>query len=82
MGYTMDDFKHVIDQKVKQWLFDPKMNMYLRPNTLFSPTNFENYLNESMQQQNQQSRSIYPIELDYSEGEDEDWFPLEISKVL
>jgi len=82
MGYTMDDFKHVIDQKVKQWLYDPKMNMYLRPNTLFSPTNFENYLNESMQQQKQQSRSKYPIELDYSEGEDEDWLPLEISKVL
>lgn len=35
-----------------------------------------------MKQQNQQIKNIYPIELDFSEGEDEDWFPLETSKVF
>ncbi|MEK3955338.1 conserved phage C-terminal domain-containing protein [Psychrobacillus sp. FSL K6-1464] len=46
-GYTLDDFKRVIDVKVAQWLNNPEMNAYLRPSTLFSATNFENYLNEN-----------------------------------
>jgi len=44
-GFTLDDFKKVIDNKVAQWKHDPKMNAYLRPETLFSPK-FESYLNE------------------------------------
>jgi len=44
-GYTLDDFKAVIDGKVSQWTGDPKMNKYLRPETLFGPK-FESYLNE------------------------------------
>ena len=47
-GYSLEDFKHVIDIKVAKWKGDPKMQDYLRPSTLFRPTNFENYLNESM----------------------------------
>lgn len=43
-GYTEEDFKLVIDTKVSEWKGDSKMNAYLRPSTLFSPTNFENYL--------------------------------------
>lgn len=46
-GYTLDDFKIVIDKKSKQWLKDEKMNSYLRPSTLFSPK-FESYLNEKV----------------------------------
>jgi uncharacterized phage protein (TIGR02220 family) len=45
-GYSLDDFKRVIDVKVLQWLSNPNMNAYLRPSTLFNATNFENYLNE------------------------------------
>lgn len=47
-GRTFDDFKHVIDVKCEDWLGDPKWGEYLRPSTLFRPTNFENYLNQKM----------------------------------
>lgn len=43
-GYTLDDFKAVIDKKVEEWKDDPKMAQYLRPETLFG-TKFESYLN-------------------------------------
>ena len=45
-GFTVDDFKTVIDIKSKKWLKDDKMRGYLRPETLFG-TKFESYLNES-----------------------------------
>lgn len=45
-GYNLDDFKKVIDIKVKAWLAHEKMNNYLRPETLFGPK-FEGYLNET-----------------------------------
>jgi len=44
-GFSVDDFKRVIDLKTKQWATDEKMVMYLRPITLFS-TKFESYVNE------------------------------------
>ncbi len=44
-GFTIDDFKKVIDIKAIQWKEDPKMNLYLRPETLFG-LKFEGYLNE------------------------------------
>lgn len=44
-GYTLDDFKKVIDNKCNDWLNTP-YNIYLRPSTLFRPTKFEGYLNE------------------------------------
>jgi len=46
-GFTVEDFKTVIDKKCKQWKNDSKMNRYLRPETLFS-TKFEGYLNEEV----------------------------------
>ena len=46
-GYTVDDFKKVIDAKVKDWGDNPEMREYLRPQTLFRPSNFESYLNEA-----------------------------------
>ena len=46
-GYKLDDFKKVIDLKVKEWLNDPHWHKYLRPSTLFNATNFENYLEET-----------------------------------
>lgn len=44
-GFTLDDFKKVIDNKVKVWKGNPEMDSYLRPETLFG-TKFEGYLNE------------------------------------
>jgi len=43
-GYTVQDFITVIDRKCADWLSDPKMCQYLRPDTLFSPSKFEGYL--------------------------------------
>lgn len=45
-GFTVDDFKRVIDNKAADWKDNPKMQKYLRPETLFSPSKFEAYLNE------------------------------------
>ena len=45
-GFTVDDFKAVIDKKSSDWKSDPKMSRYLRPETLFG-TKFEGYLQES-----------------------------------
>lgn len=44
-GFTVDDFKIVIDIKTNEWLGDAKMKKFLRPQTLFG-TNFESYLNQ------------------------------------
>lgn len=44
-GFTVDDFKTVIDKKYNEWGNDPKMVVYLRPQTLFG-TKFEGYLNQ------------------------------------
>lgn len=52
-GFTLDDFKKVIDIKTKQWLGDPKMEQYLRPETLFG-TKFESYLNTKLPNQKEQ----------------------------
>lgn len=42
-GFTVDDFKAVIDKKTKEWK-GTEMAQYLRPETLFG-TKFESYLN-------------------------------------
>lgn len=44
-GYTLDDFKKVIDNKIDTWLDDNQMSKYLRPVTLFG-NKFDSYLNE------------------------------------
>lgn len=44
-GFTLENFKTVIDKKCNEWLKDSKMRRYLRPETLFG-TKFESYLNE------------------------------------
>jgi len=43
-NFTLDDFKQVIDNKVKTWQYGD-MEIYLRPETLFS-NKFDGYLNE------------------------------------
>jgi uncharacterized phage protein (TIGR02220 family) len=44
-GYTLPDFKKVIDNRCCEWLGDNKMSQFLRPSTLFG-TKFESYLNK------------------------------------
>lgn len=46
-GFTLDDFKTVIDKKFYEWGNDPEMAKYLRPETLFG-SKFEGYLNQPM----------------------------------
>lgn len=43
-NYSAAEIKTAIDKKVKEWK-GTKMQMYLRPETLFNETKFENYLN-------------------------------------
>jgi len=47
-GFTVDDCKMVIDKKCNEWLQDPYMSKFLRPETLFAGK-FEGYLNQQMQ---------------------------------
>lgn len=44
-GFTLEDFKTVIDKKVADWKNDPKYSEFLRPETLFG-TKFEGYVNK------------------------------------
>ncbi|PIC59219.1 hypothetical protein CSV80_01445 [Sporosarcina sp. P12(2017)] len=70
-GYTQQDFVQVIDLKVSQWNNNPEYRAYLRPSTLFNPTNFENYLNEqpAVPVQATQRRVPQSPVLDFSQGE-------------
>lgn len=43
-GYTVDEMKKVIDHRWEMWK-GTDMEQYMRPNTLFRPSKFENYLN-------------------------------------
>ncbi len=43
-GYTVDDFKTVIDKKCREWK-GTKLEKYLTPKTLFAPSHFDTYLN-------------------------------------
>jgi len=44
-GYSLEDFILVNQKKCKQWIDDPEMAPYLRPETLYS-NKFEGYLNQ------------------------------------
>lgn len=44
-GYTVDNFKTVIDKKADEWLTNPKMAIHLKPETLFG-NKFDGYLNQ------------------------------------
>lgn len=57
-GFSVDDFKTVIDKKTATWMNDNKMNKYLRPLTLFG-TKFEDYLNEKVKGQPDKNDPYY-----------------------
>lgn len=54
-GWTVQEFKTAIDNMCSEWLTDPKMSAYLRPETLFG-NKFEGYFNRH---QGQQSNDIF-----------------------
>jgi len=45
-GFTIDEFKRVIDIMVDKWANDERMKQFLRPETLFS-NKFDGYLNST-----------------------------------
>lgn len=45
-GSSVDDLRAVVAKKCREWAGDPKMDVYLRPKTLFNATNFANYKGE------------------------------------
>ena len=45
-GYTVDDFKTVINKKCREWK-GTKLEKYLTPKTLFAPIHFDTYLNSN-----------------------------------
>ena len=77
-GYTVEDFKRVIRVKVKEWK-DSDMGQYLRPQTLFRPSNFESYLNQPEPVEKTKPESSFDsdefmaaaLKRAYSEGGDE-----------
>lgn len=44
-GFTVEDFKTVIDNKIASWK-GTEWEQFIRPKTLFAPSHFEEYLNE------------------------------------
>lgn len=48
-GFTLEDFRVVIEKKTREWINDNKMKAYIRPETLFG-TKFEGYLNQPVKE--------------------------------
>lgn len=46
-GYSISEFKFVINKKINDWKSDAKMKKFIRPLTIFNKSKFENYLNEN-----------------------------------
>ncbi len=46
-GFTIADFKAVIDCKKAEWQADSYWSKFLRPRTLFAPTHMEDYLQDA-----------------------------------
>lgn len=52
-GYTIDDFKRVIDNMVSRWK-GTEWEQYLQPSTLFAVSHFDDYLNKPVAENNPQ----------------------------
>lgn len=59
--YTIDDIKIVIDKKTAEWINDPKMKTYLRPETLLG-NKFERYLYQKEKQKSLKDISFADIQ--------------------
>lgn len=64
-GATVEQCKGVIDRKVAEWINNPKMVQYLRPQTLFNAEKFETYLNGLSEAQHHPAGGARPIEGKY-----------------
>lgn len=60
-GFTIDDFKEVIDKKTDEWINNKTMNQYLRPVTLFG-NKFESYLNQHIKKKTLKDISLKELE--------------------
>lgn len=75
-GYTIDDMIKVIDKKCEEWK-GTEFEKYLRPNTLFSPSHFEQYLNQKNTSANDKTKNknrfnnFHQREYDFDEFERE-----------
>lgn len=58
-GYTLEDFKQVIDIKTAEWKDSPEFSKYLRPETLFG-SKFDGYLNQKPKTIKGESRDNFP----------------------
>lgn len=65
-GFSVDDFKRVIDTKTAEWKGDKEMDKFLRPYTLFG-TKFEGYLQEEPRKSSSQSVKDYYKEMERKE---------------
>ena len=59
-GYTLEDFKEVIDFKCQAWM-GGEFEKYLRPYTLFG-NKFESYLNEKRNRKNKLQKLVDSVE--------------------
>jgi uncharacterized phage protein (TIGR02220 family) len=68
-GATVEEMKAVIDRKAAEWLNDPRMNKYLRPETLFNETKFETYRQEEPSEPPEAPTALFnDIDLSQFEG--------------
>lgn len=58
-GYTLEDFKQVIDVKTAEWKDNPNFSKYLRPETLFG-SKFDSYLNQKSRHIRADSEDNFP----------------------
>lgn len=65
-GYTIDDFKAVIDRKVEEWK-GTEWEKFLRPSTLFG-SKFESYLNQKEEPKGKKTAFSNFLERDYDKG--------------
>ena len=64
-GYTVDDFKMVIDKKFEEW-HGTDMEKFLRPETLFAGK-FESYLNQKIVKKKYQSQAAQMLDSFYDQ---------------
>lgn len=69
-GHSVNDCRLVIDEQVSCWLHDVEMEKYLRPMTLFRPSNFESYLNNALSKKHASPRAPQAVVLDFNAGEE------------
>lgn len=75
-GYSLADFKKVIDTKAAEWLNNPEMSKYLRPETLFG-SKFEGYLNQKIVQTAKQNQAKKPANKFHNFDQHDDYGDLE-----